>query len=60
MLLKPRVYLHLLFNRDSEPERAGQTKDSVVVQRKHGLWWDLTRLAVLNVAAETCVRQMST
>lgn len=59
ILLKPRVFLHLLFNRGSRPlstTKPVDDEDERGMERDRVLWKDLVRLAGLTVVAETAVR----
>ena len=63
VLLKPRVYLHLLYNRGTTPhdaESPNEAEAQEVAKRKtartQSLWRDLVRLAAIAVAAETALR----
>ncbi|KAL0247111.1 hypothetical protein I308_104146 [Cryptococcus tetragattii IND107] len=63
ILLKPRVFLHLLFNRGSLPFSAVSEPVSEVereVARRRQLWEDFSTLALLSVGAETAVRLLPT
>lgn len=90
ILLKPRVYLHLMFNRGHEPLAADQsgtqsqsvnessnpttkdkykattpfpcdTRDAARRRRRRGevISWDMVRLGLVTILAETAVRWMS-
>lgn len=58
ILLKPRVYLHLLFNRGSKPFDADHvvTSHGQEVERSRRLRSDFTTLAFLTIVAETLGR----
>ncbi|WWC92823.1 uncharacterized protein L201_007782 [Kwoniella dendrophila CBS 6074] len=64
ILLKPRVFLHLLFNRGSPPYDADQGKaisaDDRTKVRKNRLTQDLWRLGALSIVAETILRLLPT
>lgn len=62
VLLKPRVYLHLLFNRGAKPFDADNKPKSSTIQaneRDAVLWNDLFALGGVTVAAETATRLTS-
>lgn len=62
VLLKPRAFLHLLYNRGTPPldaekrRRAGEQASRDVVSRDQQLNSDLARLTVATVVGETMVR----
>ncbi|AAW44726.2 hypothetical protein CNG03470 [Cryptococcus deneoformans JEC21] len=63
VLLKPRVFLHLLFNRGSLPFSAVSEPASEIERetaRRKQLWEDFSTLALLSVGAETAVRLLPT
>lgn len=59
VLLKPRVYLHLLFNRGHPPNDGRPDRPEPVSQQEDtplGIWNDWSRLFLLNVVAESASR----
>lgn len=61
VLLKPRVFLHLLYNRGSEPLLAGSTSSDPPPKagrrpRDALLWRDFARLVGVSILAETLIR----
>ena len=59
VLLKPRVYLHLLFNRGHPPKDGGPRPKNVLPSSKDvlpGIWVDWLRLIAITVVAETVSR----
>jgi hypothetical protein len=60
ILLKPRVYLHLLFNRGAKPFDADtKVNPPGNIERESALWHDLVRLTAVTIVAETITRLTS-
>lgn len=63
ILLKPRVYLHLLFNRGTGPKDGVELRQATRQSQRSvadHLVWDWTRLALIVVIAETATRLLAT
>jgi hypothetical protein len=59
VLLKPRVYLHLLFNRGHPPKDGRPASQKGVSDPDHaipGIWLDWSRVFMLTIVAETVSR----